>query len=384
MIQQTNMKYKKIISGALTIILFISFAILNNNSEGHEGHDDAPASTTGAPIGDPFFVSKPTQFILGIKTEIAEKRQLNITIQSNGKITPTAKGKAEIFSPLPGKIVQGSIPVIGMSVSRGTTLLRIEQTLAVQDKLSIANEKFKAEADYEQSLKDYERLKELEGVTAQKELLAAEIKLSASEKTLDYYEELLSGKSVVNNYFNITSPINGVIVESNISSGEQIDPSKKLLTIVDVNNLWVEADIYESDISRLQNLYKANITVQTYPDEFFEGKLVNIGNVVDEKNRTVKVIFLINNKRKLLKVGMFADVNIETESSTEVIAVPKESVVDIGGKNVVFLHTKPQNFRSVEVFTGKDDGKYIEIISGIEEGDRIVTIGNYQLKANVK
>ncbi|MEO6694099.1 MAG: efflux RND transporter periplasmic adaptor subunit, partial [Ignavibacteria bacterium] len=313
-----------------------------------------------------------------------EKRVLNITIESNGKIIPSAKGKAEIFSPLPGKIVQSSIPVIGMSVSRGRTLLRIEQTLAVQDKLSIANEKFKAEADYEQALKDFERLKELEGVTAQKELLAAEIKLNSIEKTLGYYEELLSGKSVVNNYFNITSPITGIIVESNISAGEQIDPSKKLLTIVDINNLWVEADIYESDISRLQNLYKANITVQTYPDEIFEGKLVNIGNVVDEKNRTVKVIFLIDNKRKLLKVGMFANVNIETESSSEVIAIPKESVVDIGGKNVVFLHTKPQNFKSVEVFTGRDDGKYIEIISGIEEGNRIVTIGNYQLKANVK
>jgi len=378
------MKYKKIISGALTILLFISIVVLNKNSEGHEGHDDAPASTTGAPIGDPFFVPKPTQFILGIKTEIAEKRQLNITIQSNGKITPTALGKAEIFSPLPGKIVGRSIPVIGMSVSRGRTLLRIEQTLAVQDKLSIANEKFKAEADYEQALKDYERLKELEGVTAQKELLAAEIKLNASEKTLDYYEELLAGKSVVNNYFNITSPINGVIVESDITTGEQVDPSKKLLTIVDINNLWVEADIYESDISRLQNLDKATIIVQTFPDEIFEGKLVNIGNVVDEKNRTVKVIFLINNKRKLLKVGMFAEVNIETEISSEVIAVPKEAVVDIGGKNVVFIHTKPQNFRSAEVFTGRDDGKYIEIISGIEEGNRIVTTGNYQLKANVK
>lgn len=378
------MNHRKIILAAPTIMFFISIALLNNSSVGHEGHGDAPASITAAAIGDPFFVAKPTQFILGIKTEIAAKRQLNYTIQSNGKIIPTAKGKAEIFSPLPGKIVQGTIPVIGMSVSRGRILLRIEQTLAVQDKLSIANEKFKAEADYEQALKDYERLKELEGVTAQKELLAAEIRLSASEKILNYYEDLLSGNSVVNNYFNITSPVSGVIVESNISVGEQIDPAKKLLTVVDINNLWVEADIYEIDISRLQNLNKANITVQTFPDEIFEGKLVNIGNVVDEKNRTVKVIFQVDNRRRLLKVGMFADVNIETEGSAEVIAVPKESVVDIGGKNVVFLHTKPQNFKGVEVFTGRDDGKYVEIISGIEEGDRIVTIGNYQLKSNVK
>lgn len=86
----------------------------------------------------------------------------------------------------------------------------------------------------------------------------------------------------------------------------------------------------------------------------------------------------------ITKVGMFAEVNIETESSAEVIAVPKESVVDIGGKNVVFLHTKPQNFKGVEVFTDRDDGEYVEIISGIEDGDRIVTTGNYQLKASAK
>lgn len=378
------MKYNRIITASLTILLLFYIVTFNNKSAGHEGHDDAPASTTGAPIGDPFFVSKPTQFILGIKTELAEKRQLNITIQSNGKIIPTAKGKAEIYSPLPGKIVQGSIPVIGMAVSRGRNLLRIEQTLAVQDKLSIANEKFKAESDYEQATKDYERLKDLEGVTAQKDLISAEIRLSASEKTLDYYEGLLSGNNIVNNYFNIASPITGVIVESNISVGEQVDPSKKLFTIIDVNSLWVEADVYESDISRLQNLSKANITVQTFPEEIFEGNLVNIGNIVDEKTRTVKVIFLVNNKKHLLKVGMFADINIETDNSIEVIAIPKESVVDVGGKNVVFIHTKPQNFKGVEVFTGKDDGNFMEIVSGLEEGSRIVTTGNYQLKANVK
>ena len=239
----------------LTIVyLIFSVTLVNKKTEGHEGHDDAPPSNNGAPLGDPFFISKQTQFILGIATVVAEERQLNFTINSTGKITPTAKGKAEIFSPLPGKITQTSIPVVGTNVSNGTTLLRLEQTLDVQSKLTVANEKFKAEAEFEQATKDYDRLKDLEGVAAKKDLISAEIRLNAAGKTLDYYESVLQGDGNLNNYFPIKSPINGVITESNVSIGEQLEPNKKLFTIVNINTLWVEAEIYETDIAKLKSI----------------------------------------------------------------------------------------------------------------------------------
>lgn len=376
----------KLIIIATFIYLFFTVIFTNNQSEGHEGHDDAPPSNNGAPLGDPFFISKQTQFILGIVTVVAEDRRLSYTISSTGKLIPTAKGKAEIFSPLPGKIAQNSVPAIGMKVSNGSTLLRLEQTLDVQSKLNIANEKFKAEAEFEQATKDYERYKELEGVTAQKDLLSAEIKLNASKKTLEYYESLLKGNGNLNNYFPIKSPISGVIVESNVSIGEQIDPAKKLFTIININTLWVEAEIYETDIAKLQNIWDASVSVQTYPDEYFDAKLVNIGNIVDDVSRTVKVIFEVTNKSNLLKVGMFANIiiNINSNNESQVLTVPKESVVDIGGKNVVFIHTKAQTFKGAEVLLGRTDGKYVEILSGLKAGARVVTTGNYQLRASVK
>ncbi|MDZ4712858.1 MAG: efflux RND transporter periplasmic adaptor subunit [bacterium] len=377
----------RIIATVLAIIYLVSSIIFNNTTtQGHEGHDDAPPSYNGAPLGDPFFISKQTQFILGIVTEIAQERQLNFTINSTGKIIPTAQGKAEIFSPLPGKITQRSIPVVGMNVNNGTTLLRLEQTLDVQSKLSVANEKFKAEAEYEQAVKDYERLKELEGVAAEKDILSAEIRLNASEKTLNYYESVLDGKGSLNNYFSITSPISGVVVESNVSIGEQVEINKKLFTIVNINTFWVEAEIFETDIAKLQNVTNATVTAKTYPDEIFEAKLINIGNVVGDVTRTVKVIFEVKNKNKLLKVGMFANINININANmvSEVLTVPKESIVDIGGKNVVFIHTKAQAFKGVEVLLGRTDGQHVEILNGLTPGSRVVTTGNYQLRASVK
>ncbi|MDQ3194683.1 MAG: efflux RND transporter periplasmic adaptor subunit, partial [Bacteroidota bacterium] len=150
--------------------------------------------------------------------------------------------------------------------------------------------------------------------------------------------------------------------------------------------LWVEAEIYETDIAKLQNVSNATVTSQTYPDEIIEARLVNIGNVVDDVTRTVKVIFEVKNKNKLLKVGMFANININVNANmvSEVLTVPKESIVDIGGKNVVFIHTKAQAFKGVEVLLGRTDGQYVEILNGLTSGARVVTTGNYQLRASVK
>ncbi len=369
------------------LIITLSILLFNPFVNAHEGHDDAPPSNNGAPLGDPFLVSKQTQFILGIRTEIAEKRQLNFNIISTGKIIPSAIGKADVYSPLPGIILRGSIPQVGKNVKKGYTLVSIDQTLSLPEQLSIANEKYKAESDYEQAIQNYDRLKELEGVVAQKELLDAEIKLKTSEKILNYFSTLIRGKdNSTSNYFSVTAPISGTIVESNVTSGEHIEHDKKLFTIIDINTLWVEAEIYETDIAKLQSVTSATVTVQTYPEEYFDAKLVNIGNIVDDVTRTVKVIFEIKNKDRLLKVGMFANIiiNINTNVDSEVLTVLKESVVDIGGKNVVFVHTKAQIFKGVEVLIGKTDGIYVEILSGIKDGARVVTTGNYQLRASIK
>jgi cobalt-zinc-cadmium efflux system membrane fusion protein len=373
---------KKYLSPVFAILIVILSIV--QLSSAHDGEDHgAPVSNEVAPLGEPFFVSKESQFTIGIVTEAAAKRSLNFTVFSTGKVTPNAKGKADIYSPNNGNII-GNIPIVGNVVSRGRTLLTIRQTLALPEQLIVAGEKFKAQAEYEQALRDVERLYQLEGVVAQKEIIAAEIRLEAAEKTLNYYSSLLRGKNnAALNIFSIQSPISGVIVESNITAGEQIDPTKKLFTIVDINDLWVEANIYETDIDKLRNISEANLTVQTYPEEIFKAKLIHIGDIIDESTRTVKVIFSVINSGGLLKVGMFANLNIFTSNSSEVITVPKEAIVDVNGKNVVFIHSRPQAFTGKEVVLGRTDGKYVEIIKGIEVNDRVVTIGNYQLRASV-
>jgi membrane fusion protein, heavy metal efflux system len=376
------MKNKLIISLAALMIVMI-IILKYSLTDAHEGHDEGPVSATGAPLGELFLITKESQFLLGIRTEIASVRTLNYTINTTGRIIPSAMGIADIYSPLPGRITGSNLPIIGTRVSAGSNLLRVEQTLNIQDKMSIAAERIKAEEEYKQASADYERLSQLEGVVAGKDLIEAEIKLNAAEKTLAYYSSLLRGRTAAS-FINITSPISGVIVESDVTAGEQIDSEKKLFTIVNINNLWAESDIYETDINKISNVSLSNIMVEGYPNEVFRGRIINIGNVIDESSRTIKVIFEVTNRNQILKVGMFANINIITNNSSEAVTVPKESVVDIGGKNVVFIHSHALSFKGVEVLIGRDDGKFIEILKGLEGGERVVTTGNYQLRSYIQ
>lgn len=368
----------------IVLIMFaISIGTVSNYSTAHEGEDHSPPSINQiVPLGESFFVSKESQFINEILTEPAANRILNHTITSTGKIIPSAKGIAEVYSPYKGDIIS-DIPMIGNYVMRGSRLITLRQTLSIPDQVSITNEKLKAEVDYERALQEYERLSQLEGVVAQKDIERSRINLEAAKRSVDYYNGILQKNNSSATSFNISSPISGVIIESNVTRGEQIDNSKKLFTIVNMNELWIEAKIYESDLSKLYKISDANITVQSLPGEIFKGRLVNVSDVIDETTGTVNVIFSIVNPRGMLKLGMFTSLNIITDESSEALSVPVNSVVDVNGKKVVFVHTSPQGFAGKEVVTGRSDGLYIEIIHGLNEKERVVISGNHQLRSKV-
>ena len=118
-----------------------------------------------------------------------------------------------------------------------------------------------------------------------------------------------------------------------------------------------------------------------YEGEFFTGKLFTLGSVVDEDTRTVRVIFELKNTDNKLRIGMFADVSIEFGAPEEVLVVPRSAVTPVGGKNVIFVHIDPEYFIGREVLLGDQNGDFIEIKSGLEIDERVVTTGNYQLKS---
>jgi len=179
--------------------------------------------------------------------------------------------------------------------------------------------------------------------------------------------------------FPVRAPIAGVITEVGFSPGEQIESKQVLYTIIDPTHLWVAAEVYEVDLKWIEGAKAAFIIPEGYPDKHYQGKVISIGQVVDEKKRTIHVIIEILKPDSVLKVGQLAEIQLETLESTEAITVPASSVLEQNGRSIVFVHTDPEMFVGRIVTVGGVYGDRIAILDGLSLGDRVVTKGNYQL-----
>jgi len=184
----------------------------------------------------------------------------------------------------------------------------------------------------------------------------------------------------------IPSPIAGVVIERTVTQGEMVSPEKVLFTVSDLSSLWVVIDIYEKDIRRLSQGMEVKLLVAAYPDTPFKGRVSYVGDVMDEKTRTVKARVTVDNGKGLLKPGMFATVSIDTAKETgevKLLAIPEEAVQGEGPSRYVFVVRKDGRFKRTDVTIGKALGKVIEITGGLKEGDEIVVKGAFVLKSEM-
>ncbi len=184
----------------------------------------------------------------------------------------------------------------------------------------------------------------------------------------------------------ITSPVSGVVLEKTVTQGEMVNSEKTLFTVADLSMLWVVIDVYEKDISRLRHGTGVNVSVTAFPDKAFRGKISYIGDVVDEKTRTVKARVTIDNSSGLLKPGMFATVLTEpVGGGTErLMTVPEEAAIIEGAKRYVFIQTAPDKFKRRNIEAGRTLGDRVEVRSGLKEGEKVAVKGSFMLKSELK
>ncbi|MBI5473571.1 MAG: efflux RND transporter periplasmic adaptor subunit [Ignavibacteriae bacterium] len=367
--------------GVISIFMFYTFIFA------HEGEDHGAVATQTTGRGDTIAMTKQAQFLLGVLTDVAKKRTINPRLNLLGKIVAPTLGKAEVFPPISGRVVADGyrIPTIGTRVTQGQILAVLQQALASPEQSQLVTERFKADAEFNQASKDLERLKQLEGVVAQKEVQQAEIRFESAKKQKEFYDKALAGNyKEGSNRFYVKSPITGVVADAEIAIGEQVEVNKRLFTIVNSSTLWVEGQIYEIDLGKIERTKDAYVSTQTYPDDLFRAKLFSMGSTIDEATRTVKAIYQVNNPQSKLKVGMLAEVGVSIGTPFEALAIPADAVVDVRGKSIVFIHVAPEQFVARDVVVGTKDGSYVQVKSGVNDGDRVVTVGNYQLKSSIQ
>ena len=180
----------------------------------------------------------------------------------------------------------------------------------------------------------------------------------------------------------LRSPLNGVITGLDAAPGENIDTEDELMTIADLGMVWVQADVYEKDIRLVREGSTADVTVVAHPERVFPGKIEYVSDVLDPQTRTAKVRVAVENPEGLLKVEMFATVRIPVLSTRLAVMVPAESIHDIDGRKIAFVR-RGDVFEKRIVELGQPENGWIEITSGIGQGEAVVTEGSFVLKSEL-
>ena len=181
----------------------------------------------------------------------------------------------------------------------------------------------------------------------------------------------------------VPAPIAGVVTERVANAGLNVDTAAKLFTVVDLSTVWVVADVYEKDLSHVRVGTPATVTTKAFPDLAFNGRVSYIDPQVQPETRTAKVRVEAPNPRQELRLGMFADVSIETGGQTSTTRIPRAAVQRVGDRTVVYVADpqQPGRFVEREVRLGDAIGNDVVVVSGVQVGDRIVTDGSFSVRA---
>lgn len=185
------------------------------------------------------------------------------------------------------------------------------------------------------------------------------------------------------NYTEIKSPFIGYAAEVNINVGQNIKAGEKLLQVVDISKIKVEVGVLETEIKLIKRGSNVEVTIPSYPDKIFKGKIKNISPIIDTQTKTCKVIVEIDNTERIIKPGMYVSVKIETEIYKHRLLIPKQALLIRDQRKLVF--TVSQGLAKwCYVETGVENEKFTEIISGINAGDTVLVNGHYSLAHDAK
>jgi multidrug efflux pump subunit AcrA (membrane-fusion protein) len=181
----------------------------------------------------------------------------------------------------------------------------------------------------------------------------------------------------------ITAPIAGVVGKRMVDAGSLVSPATPLAVILNVDQLKVTVNVIESEIGLLRQGQTARIAVPAFPDRTFAGSVHNILPIVDPISHTAKTEISIPNSGRTLKVGMSATVDLILGRHTDVVVIPLSAIIEKMGEKYVFLFSNGQA-RKTNIRTGYESGTMVEVVSGIQAGDKLITTDLNVIKDGTK
>jgi RND family efflux transporter MFP subunit len=178
----------------------------------------------------------------------------------------------------------------------------------------------------------------------------------------------------------ITSPVSGFVGRRTLDPGAWITPSTPFLSVVDIGIVRLVANIVERDLRKVQTGMRADVVVDAFPNEKFVGRIAHLAPVLDPATRTAEIEVEIDNPKFRLKPGMYARVEFVVERRDNALVVPTSAVVDMAGARGVFQRTEEKTARFHPASFGLMDQTRAEVVSGLAEGEEVVTTGAAALR----
>lgn len=356
-----------------------------------EVHPDEKATQAAAgAAGAGIRYAKEQQWRTEFAVEVAAERKVRESIPVTAVIRPRAAGEARIAAPVAGLLrpAAGGLPQIGSRVAAGQVLGYLSPKLGGETDiatLELAVSRARIEADYAaQELERLEKLLQAEAV-AEKRVMearqrerAAKAELVAAQRRVATYQGGAGGIA-------LKSPINGIIVSAGGGTGAPLEAGQTIFHVADLGRLWLEAQVPESDLGRVDTPSGAFFTLDGDEQAVLleagkNARLVAFGGQVHPDTRTVPAILEFENPGGRLKSGMQVRAGLYSGRVAEGVAVPVSALVDDSGQPVVFVQKEGETFERRRVVTGPRDGNWIAVASGLAAGERVVTRGAWQVR----
>ena len=297
---------------------------------------------------------------LSVKTTTVKMMTPDLTIRTMGIVSFAEDAIVHIHPRVEGWVESLKVRAIGDYVEQGEALYSLysPELVNAQEELLIA-------------LKQGERAL----INAAKSRLEA---LNAPAKLIKKIEKTRKIERTIT--FN--APQSGYVNKLNIQSGFYVTPSTTMLSIANMDKVWVLADVFASDLSKIEIGQRAVVTSDYFPDAPVSTEIAYVYPTLNSKTRTAKARLVVDNPGQKLKPDMFTLVNIDanslgTQNNTKVLAVPKQAIIRTGRNNRVVLVLGEGKFKSIDITLGRIFDEVIEVTSGLKEGDVIVNSGHF-------
>jgi cobalt-zinc-cadmium efflux system membrane fusion protein len=391
----------------LTLLgLLASGACGTSHEENPKGGAPEATSSANTDARNTVRASAELQKKWGIDVAQATRATVTGAINLPGVLSLDPQRTAQISSLLDGKVVFVGAKV-GDEVRQNQVLVTVHAPALAQAKtvyLQAAARRELARREFEraENLLKQEAIDQKEHLRRRTEFENASSEFAVAESNLHSYgleqdavEALLTqarrpinGTTAMDDlaepYLKLSAPIAGHVVLCDVINGQHIEPQKMLLTVSDLSTLWAFLDAREADVPHVARGRAVRITTSLYPDRVWQGRVDHVGDIVDEKTRTVKIRVVVGNDGRLLKPNMYVQGELpDAVSARDVLTLPQEAIQTIGGESVVFVRHGADQFVARPVEVGDRVGARRVVLQGLKESEVVVVAGAFNLKAEL-